>query len=106
KQVKEMTKSKTEIGVGRPGDDKRNINRSYIEALATVDHRFALQQGSIIYFEDLTTIQSEEIGYREENQLKLIYSIKQGDQIVCREVLTDIFIDITSRLGSGYEIIA
>lgn len=103
-QVKEMTKSKPVIGVGRPCEDKRNINRSYIEALATVDHRFALQQGSIIYFEDLTTIQSEEIGYPEENQLKLIYSIKQGDQIVCREVLKDIFIDITSRQGSGYQI--
>src|SRR5699024_5536504 len=71
--------------------------------LATVDHRFALQQGSIIYFEDLTTIQSEEIGYPEENQLKLIYSIKQGDQLDGREVLKDIFIDITSRQGSGYQ---
>src|SRR5699024_9182274 len=29
-QVKEMTKSKTVIGVGRPCEDKRNINRSYI----------------------------------------------------------------------------
>src|SRR5699024_11697542 len=81
-QEKEMTKSKPVIGVGRPCEEKRNINRSYIEALATVDHRFVLQQGSIIYFEDLTTIQSEEIGYPEEHQLKLIYSIKQGDQIV------------------------
>src|SRR5699024_4724626 len=85
-------------------EDKRNINRSYIEALATVDHRFALQQGSIIYFEDLTTIQSEEIGYTEENQLKLIYSIKQGDQIVCKEVMKDIIIVNTSRKERSYQI--
>lgn len=103
-QVKEITYSKPVIGVGRPCEDKRNINRSYIEALATVDHRFAVQQGSIIYFEDLATIKSEEIGYPEENQLKLIYSIKQGDQIVSSEVLKDIFVDITSGQRSTHQI--
>lgn len=103
-KVKAMTDSKLVIGIGRPCQDKRYINSSYIEALATVDHRFAVQLGSLIYFEDLAAIKSEEIGYPEENLLKLIYSIKQGDPIVSSEVLQDIFIDISSGQRSTHQI--
>src|SRR5699024_5804723 len=103
-KVKAMTDSKLVIGIGRPCQDKRYINSSYIEALATVDHRFAVQLGSLIYFEDLAAIKSEEIGYPEENLLKLIYSIKQGDPIVSSEVLQDIFIDISSGQRSNHQI--
>ncbi|KRG08759.1 hypothetical protein ACA29_24735 [Lederbergia galactosidilytica] len=41
------------VAVGTSYTKKNHINRSYIEALATLDYKFASPHGSLVFFEDL-----------------------------------------------------
>ena len=79
------------IGVGLPYNNITKINRSYIEALATVEYTFSKPQGSVIYFEDIGTESKHLLGYLKEEQIKYVQSLKQGDNIVATEMLTDMF---------------
>lgn len=99
--IREMTSSETIIGVGQPYKKKQQLNQSYIEALATVDHRVSTQLDAILYFEDLPAKKHESIGYLEEQQIKLIYSLKQGDKNVSQDVIREMFQTIRSQERSG-----
>ena len=99
--IKEMTLSNTIIGVGQPYQKKQQLNQSYIEALATVDHRFSTQLDAILYFEDLPARKHESIGFLEDQQIKLIYSLKQGDKNVSQNVVQEMFYTIRLQERSG-----
>ncbi|WP_185971043.1 helix-turn-helix domain-containing protein [Alkalicoccobacillus porphyridii] len=92
------------IGVGQPYNKTSMINRSYIEALATVEYKFSKPQGSIIYFEDIGTESKHLLGYLKEEQVKYVQSLKQGDHTVATEMLTDMFDAMASRELSINEI--
>ncbi|NGP45293.1 AraC family transcriptional regulator [Bacillaceae bacterium SIJ1] len=80
----QLTFNEMVIAVGTSYEQKKQINRSFIEALAALDYRFAVSQGSIIYFEEIG-YSSENAGYPKEDQLKLVQSLKQGDSVVALE---------------------
>lgn len=79
------------IGVGGLYNEKSRINRSYIEALGTMEYKFINPQGSIIYFEDISLQPEQTLGYPKEEQIKLVQSLKQGDAVVSAEALHNMF---------------
>lgn len=79
------------VAVGTIYDKKSFINRSYIEALATMEYKLSVPQGSIVYFEELGSSTEKSLGYPKEDQIKLAQSLKQGDQVVAIETLQNIF---------------
>ncbi|MGM7723569.1 helix-turn-helix domain-containing protein [Metabacillus sp. Hm71] len=85
------------IGVGGLYEEKNRINRSYIEALATIEYKFAKPQGSIIYFEEISVQPEQSLGYPIEEQMKLVQSLKQGDQIVAAETLRNMFTNLAGK---------
>ncbi|MBO1512760.1 helix-turn-helix domain-containing protein [Metabacillus bambusae] len=85
------------IGVGGFYDEKNLINRSYIEALATLEYKFAKPQGSVIYFEEISILPEQSLGYPIEEQMKLVQSLKQGDQIVAAETLRNMFSNLADK---------
>ncbi|MBR7795776.1 helix-turn-helix domain-containing protein [Agaribacter marinus] len=89
--IKEFSLIEPTIGVGGLYTEKIQINRSYIEALATIEYKFINPPGSIIYFEDISLEPEQSLGYPKEEQIKIIQSIKQGDKVVAIETLRHIF---------------
>ncbi|GGJ51978.1 helix-turn-helix domain-containing protein [Virgibacillus salexigens] len=89
--MKNFTIKEPTIGVGTVYTKKSQINRSYIEALATIEYKFINPPGSVIYFADISVETEQSLGYPKEEQIKLIQSIKQGDKIVAIETLHQIF---------------
>ncbi|MEK4297804.1 AraC family transcriptional regulator [Oceanobacillus sp. FSL W8-0428] len=89
--MRERLSSEPTISVGGICNEKKSINRSYIEALAAMDYKFMYPAGSIINFEDISLEQEQVFGYPREEQIKLVQSLKQGDVAVAKETLTDIF---------------
>ncbi|WP_338788015.1 AraC family transcriptional regulator [Metabacillus sp. FJAT-53654] len=85
------------IGVGGLYEEKNLINRSYIEALATMEYKFVKPQGSIIYFEEISIHPEQSLGYPIEEQMKLVQSLKQGDQIVAAETLSNMFKNLADK---------
>ncbi|GAB2540883.1 helix-turn-helix domain-containing protein [Gracilibacillus alcaliphilus] len=100
KQIKEdisnLFEMKPMIGIGKIYDNKTMINRSYIEALAALEHKYFYSQGSSIYFEDIKEKEFD-VGYPREDLLKVVQSIKQGDKEVAQETLAAIFIQLRSN---------
>lgn len=88
---------KPTIGVGRLYDEKRQINHSYIEALATMEYKFLNPQGSIIYFEDISSQPEQALGYPKDEQIRLVQSLKQGDQVVAGETLDNMFKQLAEK---------
>ncbi|WP_172840476.1 helix-turn-helix domain-containing protein [Virgibacillus phasianinus] len=89
--IKETSSIDPYVGVGGLYDEKSKINRSYIEALAAMEYKFVNPQGSIIYFEDISSQPEQSLGYPKEQQIKLVQSLKQGDEIVALETLRNMF---------------
>ena len=85
------------IGVGGLYNDKSKISRSFIEALATMEYKFINPQGSIIYFEDISSQQGQTIGYPKEEQLKFVQSLKQGNKVVAVEALNNMFSSLSNE---------
>ncbi|PAV31220.1 hypothetical protein CIL05_00755 [Virgibacillus profundi] len=95
--IRKKSLSNPTIGVGRLYDEKNRINRSYIEALATMEYKFINPEGSIIYIEELSSQSEQSLGYPEEDQMKLVQSLKQGDETVAAETLQSMFAALVER---------
>lgn len=95
--IEETSSHTPTIGVGGLYDQKSRINRSYIEAVATMDYKFANPQGSLIFFEEISTHSEQSLGYPMEEQIKLVQSLKQGDKAVATETLQDMFHSLINR---------
>ncbi|QGH36636.1 helix-turn-helix domain-containing protein [Gracilibacillus salitolerans] len=89
--IKEITGIKPMIGIGKVYDKTTMINRSYIEALAALEHKYFYSQGSCIYFENIKEEKEFDIGYPKEDLLRIVQSIKQGDSQVAKEALLSVF---------------
>src|SRR5699024_1208378 len=82
KQINKYMNVSPTLGVGCLTHSIENINRSYIEAIATMDYIYSLPQGNIVYFEEINTKLEDNLGYPQEDLLKLVHSLKQGNQVV------------------------
>src|SRR5699024_459841 len=91
KQINKYMNVSTTLGVGCLTHSIENINRSYIEAIATMDYIYSLPQGNIVYFEEINTKLEDNLGYPQEDLLKLVHSLKQGNQVVATETLNIMF---------------
>ncbi|WP_257348921.1 helix-turn-helix domain-containing protein [Pseudalkalibacillus decolorationis] len=95
--IRESSSITPTIGVGSMYNDKSRVNRSFIEALASIEYKFVNGQGSIIYFEDISSQQEQSLGYPKEEQIKFIQSLKQGDQVVALETLNKMFVRLAKE---------
>lgn len=91
KQINKYMNVSPTLGVGCLTHSIENINRSYIEAIATMDYIYSLPQGNIVYFEEINTKLEDNLGYPQEDLLKLVHSLKQGNQVVATETLNIMF---------------
>ncbi|MGN8646040.1 helix-turn-helix domain-containing protein [Gracilibacillus sp. HCP3S3_G5_1] len=89
--IKQLTGIKPMIGIGTVYDKTTMINRSYIEALVALEHKYFYSQGSCIYFENIKEEKEFYVGYPKEDLLKIVQSIKQGDSKVANEALLAVF---------------
>lgn len=96
-QITDHIQIKPTIGVGEIYQTKSKINRSYIEALSAIEYNVINPQGSIIHFGDLHFKSNQAVGYPSEEQMKLVQSLKQGDDIVANETLNTIFTMLKAR---------
>ncbi|MGP4039280.1 helix-turn-helix domain-containing protein [Gracilibacillus sp. D59] len=91
RDIKEIIGIKPMIGIGTVYEKTTMINRSYIEALAALEHKYFYSQGSCIYFENIEEEKEFDVGYPKEDLLRIVQSIKQGDSQVAKEALLSAF---------------
>src|SRR5699024_8051589 len=92
------------IGVGSLVHKKSYINRSFIEALSSMDYKVTTSDENIIYYEDIESLLEQPFGYVQEENVKLVHSLKQGDQKVAEETLRSMFAEIKTKKLSIYEL--
>ncbi|WP_131017830.1 helix-turn-helix domain-containing protein [Paenibacillus thalictri] len=80
------SRGKVTIGIGKIGDELLQINRSYIEAYAAVEHRSVLCDRPIIRFEEIVTF-PQWYWQSAEDEMYWLHSLKQGDRAQALEAL-------------------
>lgn len=70
------------IGVGTSYSTLEDLNESYIEAATALETRMVNGKGSIIYFDRLTLTTNENFWVPKNVLLKLVQSLKQGNEVV------------------------
>jgi len=102
--IKLSTQTIPVIGVGSLVHKKSYINRSFIEALSSMDYKVTTSDENIIYYEDIESLLEQPFGYVQEENGKLVHSLKQGDQKVAEETLRSMFAEIKTKKLSIYEL--
>lgn len=95
--VNETLKTESIIVVGSMVEGVRNIHDSYIEAMVAYDYIHYHSEGSTIFFDSITTPTEQSLGYLKEEQLKLLQALKQGQTIIAKETLAEIFQNLRVR---------
>ncbi|WP_270789109.1 helix-turn-helix domain-containing protein [Enterococcus diestrammenae] len=76
------------IAVGTPVNSLVEMNRSFIESLAALEHSFTIKDQAIVYYDELREEpKTTGISYPESQQMKLIQSLTQGDFEVASETI-------------------
>nr|WP_276282949.1 AraC family transcriptional regulator [Virgibacillus indicus] len=102
KKLKEYCKEMPTVGIGKIYEGLDWINRSFIEASASIEYNLLNNNESAIYFENITTAEGNPFWYPAEDQAKFIQSLKQGDKIVARETLKNIITNVKEQDASLY----
>jgi len=82
------------IGVGTVCAELTDINRSFVEGLATIEYRLLFPEGRILYFEDISGLQDQHRQYAMGDQVKFIQSLRMADRAVCLDSLDAILANI------------
>ncbi|MFB5761596.1 helix-turn-helix domain-containing protein [Paenibacillus medicaginis] len=85
------------IGVGTPYGSLGEINQSFIEAATALEFRMLGGQGSITFFENLTSSSTEAFWISKKSLLKLEQSLKQGNESVAVQMIDSIIADIRNQ---------
>lgn len=76
------------IGIGSITEALTKINSSYIEGLAALDYRFAMQSSHSVYYHEITRKAiNDGFSFPEDKQLKLIQSLNHGDLEIAVETI-------------------
>lgn len=75
------------IGVGTICKELTEINRSFIEGMATIEYRLLFPEGRVLFFEDISKLQDQNRQYSMGDQMKFIQSLRMADQTVCLDSL-------------------
>lgn len=101
-QLNEYSKIMPTIGVGGIYEGLGWINRSFIEANASIEYNLLNNDENAIYFKNITTTKKDPFWYPVEDQAKFIQSLKQGDQVVAKETLKLIIENLKEQNTSIY----
>nr|WP_094096206.1 helix-turn-helix domain-containing protein [Paenibacillus physcomitrellae] len=88
------------IGVGTLYDDLADVNQSFIEAAAALEHRMVGSNGRVTYFgqlAELNAASADTYWLPKSDSLKLVQSLKQGNESVAREVISSIMNDVKEQ---------
>ncbi|WP_188454955.1 helix-turn-helix domain-containing protein [Virgibacillus oceani] len=100
-QLRQYSKVMPTIGIGKVYEGIGWINRSFIEANASIEYDL-LNKDNTIYFENMTPSNEGLFWYPIDDQAKFIQSVKQGDAVVARETLNTIFSNLKEQNASTY----
>jgi two-component system, response regulator YesN len=93
------------IGVGGICSDISMINRSYVEAHASLEYKI-VKSKEVIFFEDIGLTDTDSNWYPVQEQIRFIHSLKLGDSSVAVEnlnkLMSSISVEHPSLLKSKY----
>ncbi|MEK4660320.1 helix-turn-helix domain-containing protein [Priestia sp. FSL H7-0729] len=90
--IREHSQLSLSIGVGTAYRDLARLNQSFIEAATALEHRIIQHSGQVTYFEQLAELNpsaSENFWIPRKSMLKLEQSLKQGNESVTVQLITD-----------------
>jgi len=79
------------IGIGTMYTRLLHLNRSFIEAMAAIEHKFTQTRGSKIFFEDMNERDQQSLWVSVKKRVRFVESVKRGDKQVALESLAEIF---------------
>ncbi|MFE0556609.1 helix-turn-helix domain-containing protein [Paenibacillus sp. NPDC058910] len=85
------------VGVGSPVSGLIHANRSYIEASAAMEQTGRIRKGEIVYFADMSEWQEGSEWYPIEEQIRLVQSMKQGNNAAAKTALVNIVHDLEGK---------
>lgn len=88
--LKDLFKIMPTIGVGKVYEGMNLINRSFIEAAASIEYNRFNDEEDLVYFEDIMDQERNPLWFPIEHQVQFTQSLKRGDQIVAYEALAAI----------------
>lgn len=90
--IREHSQLSLSIGVGTAYGDLARLNQSFIEAATALEHRIIQHSGQVTYFEQLAELNpsaSESFWIPRKSMLKLEQSLKQGNESVTVQLITE-----------------
>ncbi|MBW4083720.1 helix-turn-helix domain-containing protein [Paenibacillus sp. S150] len=90
--IREHSQLALSIGVGMAYRDLAQLNQSFIEAAAALEHRMIRRSGQVTYFEQLAGLNppaDESFWIPRKSMLKLEQSLKQGNESVAVQMIAD-----------------
>lgn len=81
------------MGVGTLYNDLSNLNQSFIEASAALEHRMVGSNGRVTYFEQITELSipsAESYWIPRKTILKIEQGLKQGNALVTKQMITSV----------------
>ncbi|WJM06202.1 helix-turn-helix domain-containing protein [Paenibacillus sp. PK1-4R] len=90
--IREHSQLSLSIGVGMAYRDLARLNQSFIEAAAALEHRIIRRSGQVTYFEQLAELNpsaAESFWIPRKSMLKLEQSLKQGNESVAVQMISD-----------------
>ncbi|MGN7413492.1 helix-turn-helix domain-containing protein [Paenibacillus sp. SAF-068] len=90
--IREHSQLSLSIGVGTAYRDLARLNQSFIEAATALEHRIIRRSGQVTYFEQLAELNpsaSESFWLPRKSMLKLEQSLKQGNESVTAQLITE-----------------
>lgn len=84
------------IGVGKIYKGIDLVNRSFIEANVALEYNVLNNTNRAMYFENMKYNEAS-LWYPQEDQVTFVQSLKQGDQVVAKETLKSIMINLREQ---------
>lgn len=102
KQLNEKSQVMPTMGVGGIYEGLDSINRSFIEAAASIEQNLLSDRRTPILFEEITATESNTFWYPVDKQVQMVQSLKLGDQVVAEEALKNLIQNVKEKNISIY----
>ncbi|WP_168735371.1 helix-turn-helix domain-containing protein [Cohnella fermenti] len=88
------------LAIGNPATELLQANRSFIEASAALEYAVKLDRTGAVFFDEMLEQQGQSAWFPAEEQLKLVHSLKKGDEAVALESLRIMIASISGQQQS------
>ncbi|GIP35129.1 helix-turn-helix domain-containing protein [Paenibacillus sp. J2TS4] len=85
------------FGIGKSYSSLEMLDQSYIEASSALEYRMANGKGSTTYFEKLSDAPNSTFWIPKDALLKLVQSLKHGNETVAIQMIRTIFANVRSQ---------